>query len=203
LVNGKKPGPVSIRVQQRTVASLPLTRGRWLVFAKAVLAGTGGTTGTHLGVDCRLSLGSRSDLVSAAPTWDHQEGSRVPILLTTAGKLRGSGSALLRCAGEVGGAVKIRDIRMHAIKVGTLTRRGTVTPAGATVGPSATSGTGKPVVISAKQASPKSVNGDGAFHPVAQLPLSAGRWVDRGEGCRVRRRHEHDLRVRNQRGRRW
>ena len=176
LVNGKKPGPVSIPVQQRTVASLALTKGRWLVIAKAVLAGTGGTTGTHLGVDCRLTLGSRSDLVSAAPTRDDQDGSRVPILLTTAGKLRGSGSAVLRCAAEVGGAVKIRDIRMTAIKVGTLTTRSTVTPAGRRVGTSATSGSGKPVVISAKQASPRSIDGDNVFHPVAQVPLSAGRW---------------------------
>ena len=176
LVNGKKAGPVSIAVQQNTVASLALTKGRWLVIAKAVIAGTGGSTGAHLGVDCRLQVGSRSDLISAVPIWDDQEGSRVPVVLTTAGKLKGAGSALLRCAGEVGGAVKIRDIRMMAVKVGTLTTRSTATPAGASVGPSATSGSGKPVVISAKQGSPKAVDGSGTFRPVANLPLPQGRW---------------------------
>ena len=176
LVNGKKAGPVAIPVTQKTVASLPLTKGRWLVFAKAVLAGTGGSAFEHLGVDCRLTVGSRSDLVSAAPAPENADGSRVPMLLTTAGKLRSSGSALLRCAAENGGTVKIRDIRMTAIRVGTLTTRSTVTPAGRRIGPSATSGTGKPIVVSAKQASPRAVNGDAVFHPVAQLPLAAGRW---------------------------
>ena len=33
LVQGKKAGPMTIRKQQRTVASLALTKGRWLVFA--------------------------------------------------------------------------------------------------------------------------------------------------------------------------
>jgi hypothetical protein len=176
LVNGKKAGPVAIPVTQKTVASLPLTKGRWLVIAKAVLAGTGGSNGAHLGVECRLVLGSRSDRVTAAPTGQGLGGSRVPILLTTAGKLKGSGPAQLRCTAEVGAAVKIRDIRLTAIRVGTLTTRRTSVPAVARVGPSATSGSGEPLVISAKQGASASVDGDGTYQPVAALPLAAGRW---------------------------
>ena len=62
LVHGKKAGPVAIRTRQKTVASLALTKGRWLVFAKAIIVGTGGSASSHLGVDCRLKVGKRSDL---------------------------------------------------------------------------------------------------------------------------------------------
>ena len=91
LVNGKKAGPVALNTQQKTVASLALTKGRWLVFAKAIIVGTGGSASSHLGVDCRLKVGKRSDLITAVPMRQNGAGSRVPILLTTAGTLKGSG----------------------------------------------------------------------------------------------------------------
>lgn len=183
LVHGKKTGPVSIPAKQRTVAALPLTKGRWSVIAKGTVVGAGGKSGAHLGVTCQLKLASRKDVITAVPSVKGGAGSRVSILLTTAGKLKGSGSASLRCKGQVAGKAKIRDIRITATKVGKLTTRSTVTPAGR-VGPAATTGSGKPVVVSAKQGSPRAVNGDGEFHPVTQVPLAAGRWwiVAKGVG---------------------
>ena len=173
LVRGKKAGPIKITKQQKTFGSLPLTKGHWLVMSKAVLAGMGGKNGAYLGVDCKLSLGTRSDRISAAPQRQNKDGSRVPVLLTTAGKLKGSGRAKLKCSADVGGAVKIRDIEMTAIKVGKLTTRSTLKPA---VAPSGTSGSGKPVVISAKQSTASAVNGDGSWREVARVPISGGRW---------------------------
>jgi hypothetical protein len=173
LVNGKKAGPVTVRTRQRTVASLALTKGRWLVFAKAIIVGTGGNNSSHLGVDCRLKVGKRSDLVTAVPKNDNGPGSRVPILLTAAGILKRSGNTTVTCVAEVGGATKIRDIRVTAVKVGTLTTRKTVTVAS---GPAATTGSGKPVVISAKQGSPRDIVGNGTYQQAAAVPLSAGLW---------------------------
>jgi hypothetical protein len=176
LVHGKKTGPVLIPGKQRTVGSLPLTKGRWSVIAKGTIVGTGGKSGAHLGVTCQLKLGSRKDVITAVPARQDGAGSRISILLTTAGQLKGSGTASLRCKGQVAGATKIRDIRITATKVGKLTTRSTVTPVGAAIGPAATTGSGKPVLISAKQPSARTVSGDGGYHPVTQLPLAAGRW---------------------------
>jgi hypothetical protein len=169
LVNGKKAGPVTIRTQQRNVASLALTKGRWLVFAKAIIVGSGGSASAHLEVDCRLKVGGRTDLVTAVPVRQNGAGSRVPILLTTAGTLKRSGNTTVSCKAEVGSATKIRDIRVTAIKIGRLTTRTTVSPA-------ATTGSGKPVVVSAKQGSPRDIVGNGNYQTVGSIPLSAGLW---------------------------
>ena len=111
------------------------------------------------------------------PTNDDGAGSRVPILLTTAGILKHSANTIMSCEAEVGGATKIRDIRVTAIKVGTLTTRTTVSPA-------ATTGSGKPVLISAKQASPRTIGGGSGYPVRRQGPAVFGPLVDHRQGRR-------------------
>ena len=62
---------------------------------------------------------------------------------------------------------------MTAVKVGTLTTRQTVSPAAS---PATTTGYGKPVLISAKQGSPRDIVGNGFYQSVGSVPLSAGLW---------------------------
>ena len=135
----------------------------------------------------------RSDLVTAVPDGQNGAGSRVPIVLTAAGILKGSANTTVSCEAEVRGATKIRDIRVTAVKVGTLTTRQTVSPAAS---PAATTGSGKPVLISAKQGSPRDIVGGGTFQSVGSIPLSAGLWwIDRQGRRRRSERVRHRLRL--------
>ena len=169
VVYGSKAGPVKIPVKLKTVASMTLPKGGWFITAKALLVGVGGSPAGHLGVQCRLTLGSRTDSVSATPVWQQRDGSHVPVLLTLAGRLSSPAKARLRCVGEEGGQVVIRSIRMTAMKTGRLTTRQTTSP-------SKTTGSGAPVVVSSSSKAPKAVVGDGAYHQVSKLPVGPGAW---------------------------
>lgn len=172
VITGTRSGPISIPVMRRKMAALRLPAGGWFVTAKAQLRSIGGVGSAHLGVSCRLDLGARSDVVLAAPVRKKVSGSRVPILLTLAGRLSSPGKAILSCVGEVGDTVAIELIRMTGIRAGRLT-----TSSGAG---ESTTGYGKPRIIS--WSSPKGRprwrerEGDGAFHKVVDLSLPAGDW---------------------------
>ena len=169
---GAKTGPMDIPAPLiGTVAVLPLPPGRYFVTATAVLLGRGifpaeddPTAG------CVLQVGSASDEVMAAPTWAGRAGSRVPILLTVAGRLKSPGKARLRCGGETRPEnVGIRDIRIMALKVGRLTTRRNASPA-------RTTGSGSPRVISVSDQGGASIAGDDRYHDASTLALPAGRW---------------------------
>ncbi|MEA2025516.1 MAG: hypothetical protein U9O18_02375 [Chloroflexota bacterium] len=170
---GAKAGPIDIPAKWSTLAGLPLPKGRFFVTATATLVGTGGSFGQYLGVECRLVLGSQVDRVIAAPTWDRKDGSRVPILLTVAGRLKSPAKARLRCDGETKkGDVRIRDIRVTAIRAGRLTLvRGVFPP-----DPSTTFGSGRPRIISARYDSGLTISGDGSYNKAGSIALPAGRW---------------------------
>jgi len=178
VITGSKAGPIDIPSAKvstgKTIAALSLPEGGWFVTAKAVLVGAG-PVGSNHGPGCALIVGSvaRADEVFATPAGDGRDGSRVPILLTTAGRLSSPGKAKLRCVLEVDspGQTRIRDIRITALRAGTLTTWEGVTVA-------KTTGTGSPQVISLRMSSSESVTiaGDGADHHVGRLDLPAGRW---------------------------
>jgi len=174
---GAKTGPINLPAKKTaTVAALPLPAGGYFVTATAVLVGTGGSSGSilHAANDvlstrCRLVLGSAADQIVASPTWEDSAGSRVPILLTVAGRLNSPGKARLRCWGGLEhGDVRIRDVRISAIKAGRLTTRGSSFS-------TKTTGSGSPRIISMKL-SPKIIAGDNSFHEVGQIDVPAGRW---------------------------
>lgn len=169
VVTGVKAGPVSITAQRRTVASLALPAGGWFVTASAHLRARDGTLSDHLGVDCRLGVGGVTDVAHATPTAKDYWGSRVSLSLTAVGRLTSPGSARLSCAGEVDGAVAIRDIRLVAMKAGRLTTR-TTSPGGTT------SGSGKPRIISIRAGTVHDVPLDGSLWSVGSLYLPRGRW---------------------------
>ena len=162
VITGSKFGPLNVPSPKvRTLARLALPKGRWYVTATADLYAT-----ARAGVNCRLKLGKRSDRVSATPGSGADAGFAVAMLLTVAGPLKDASRAALKCVGESPG-VQISDIKISAVRVGRLTTLG--------IGPAATSGSGKPVVISGRRAD-DDVNGDGSYHSVATLPLPSGKW---------------------------
>ena len=166
---GGKAGPVKVPAKLKTVASMALPNGGWLIMAKAQLVGIGGSPAGHLGVQCRLTLGKRSDHISAAPTPLQRDGSYVPVLLTLASRVKNPAKANLRCVGEEGGNVVIRSIRMTAMKTGKLSTR-------VASSPPTTTGSGMPVVLSAKYKGATPVLGDSTYRTVGKLGVGRGAW---------------------------
>lgn len=185
IIHGAKVGPVAIPATRRNVARLALPQGGWQVIVKAQLVSSG--TESHHGVQCRLKVGKRMDNANASPGRKGTWRSRMPMLLSIAGRLSSPGNAVVSCVGEVGGAVTIRDIRMTAIKAGRLfTLNGTAKE----------TGKGTPYIISKKGPATVSLWGDGSPKDVDWLGLPAGRWwiiakavyqggVNRAYSCRL------------------
>lgn len=167
IIHGAKVGPVAIPATRRNVAQLALPKGGWQVIVKAQLVSR--ATESHHGVQCRLKVGKRTDDSDASPGRKGTWRSRMPMLLSIAGRLETSGKAIVSCAGEVGGAVAIRDIRMTAIKAGTLTT--------SAYSPTKTTGSGSPQVVSQKGPALVSPWGSGSPQDVAWLGMpDKGRW---------------------------
>ncbi len=160
---------MKIPAKLKTVASMALPNGGWLIMAKAQLVGIGGSPAGHLGVQCRLTLGKRSDHISAAPTPLQRDGSYIPVLLTLASRVKNPAKANLRCVGEEGGNVVIRSIRMTAMKTGKLSTR-------VASSPPTTTGSGMPVVLSAKYKGATPVLGDSTYRTVGKLGVGRGAW---------------------------
>jgi|GEM_PF-3418218 len=169
---GAKAGPVSIPAKKwRTVAALPLPKGRYSVTATATLMGRS-SPDYYQRVTCRLVLGDWRDLVKAVPARE-DGGSRVPIMLSVAGRLPSPAKARLRCYGAGAQShVAIRDIRMTAIKVGRLTLQDGV-GSGAK---RRTLGSASPRAISAKSIVGAFVHGTDTYQTVGSLDLPKGRW---------------------------
>ncbi len=167
VISGGKAGELRIpSPKAKSLARLALPKGNWFVTAKAQLSEVAGSN-DHFGVNCNLRVGSRSDRISAVPGRASEGGNEVPILLTVAGRLGSAGKARLSCVGEHPG-VRISHIRINAMRVGRLTTQG-IRPA------AKTTGSGKPRVFSGTRAFDE-INGNGAFHSVATLPLPKGAW---------------------------
>ncbi|MEA2026133.1 MAG: hypothetical protein U9O18_05535 [Chloroflexota bacterium] len=171
---GAKTGPIDISATKwRQVAALPLPKGRFFVTATATLLGRGGTPNIRQQVACRLVLGSVKDFIHASPARVDYGGSRVPILLTVAGRLKSPGKARLRCYGaDKRDDVAIRDIRITAVRAGRLTLQDGME----LVAKRTTFGSGTPRIISARSVVGSWVTGSGSYQSVGSLALPKGRW---------------------------
>ena len=171
---GAKAGPVDIPGERwRSLAALPLPKGRYFVTATATLMGRGGALSFRQQVACRLVLGSERDFIHASPTRVNYGGSRVSILLTVAGRLKSPGKARLRCYGaDKRDDVAIRDIRITAVKAGMLTLQDGME----LVAKRTTFGSGSPRIISARSVVGNWVTGNGTYQTVGSLDLPKGRW---------------------------
>ena len=166
-------GPVAIPGKTwGLVAALPLPKGRFHVSATATLIGRADSPNIRQQVACRLILGSRKDQILASPSRSDRGGSRMSLLLTVSGRLKSPASARVRCyGGDRRDDVRIRDIRISAVKAGRLTLQD-----GLNLGAKRTNiGSGSPRIISASGAG-IFVPGDSAYHEVGSLALPAGRW---------------------------
>jgi len=169
---GAKAGPVGVAAKWRTVAALPLPKGRYFVSATATLMGGSGSSSIRQQVACKLVLGSEKDIIVASPARVDLGGSRVPMLLTVAGRLPSSAKARLRCYRASGQNVSVRDIRMTAVRAGKLTLQDGME----LLAKRTTFGSGSPRIISVKSAVGNWVTGSGTYQSVGALDLPKGRW---------------------------
>jgi len=96
-----------------TLGALHLGRGAWTIFAKAEISGV--TDQMH----CRLAAGSDSDVsstnIDASSDYDEQVALNATHVFASAGR------AVFACSGS-GASEAVFNIKMTAIKAGTLTR---------------------------------------------------------------------------------
>ena len=169
-----RDGPVSIHGGGTfgTVLSLNVPKGRWLVSARAGVTSASSPDRT---ATCRLEAGSDRDTVQARNGDLGFTGGSTVLSLIVAHEFGSAGHARLRCTSNgATGADHVSDLRVSALKVGTLTR--------IVIGRSAsTSGSGSPRVVSAARDASRTVPGDDIYHAIASIPVPSGSWVVLGK----------------------
>ena len=175
VVAGYKDGPVTLvsGTTPAQVASLHLTAGRWLVWAKLYVVNT--TTHSGANVICTLkgpgstATSHRMD-VTAAGDQDGVVHNQPNALATGAVVPSGGGNVILRCsANGAGSQVKAQHIKIMAMRVA---RQTTVNLAN---GNTSSVGTGTPAVIIGSRPGPISLPGY-TDTLIADLSLPAGNW---------------------------
>ena len=174
VISGWKNGPVAISsVAPTTVATLPLPKGRWIIWSKLFISSE--IAATNGQVDCAL-YGSQS--YGRADVWVSGTAatppSIEPLALSVGAKFgKTGGNVQLQCLATNfsanPGQYSASWIKIMALRVGTMIQMDL--DRGVTV----TSGSGKPVAVIASRGGPISLPGTKS-KSLEKLWLSAGSW---------------------------
>lgn len=169
-----RDGPASIHGSGafRTLASLKVPAGRWLVTSTLAISNA---TNTGATTTCKLVMGADLDTAIARNGELATFGGSAPLVLINAHSFSSVGTAALQCTSTgATGAQKASSIRLTATKIGKLTRR--------TIGGSSvTTGSGSPRVFLAQRDTSQNIPGDASFHTLGSLSVPAGFWLFSGK----------------------
>jgi len=176
VVQLRRPGATQVAITDatETVASLDLGIGAWWITANLAL--TVGENGSYIyPVDwrCRLGLGGVVDRAGGA--WESFviSDNRTTATMELAARITTAGAVRLRCgASEDWPWMSIRDLRVTAVPVGTLTLGD-----GSEDETWSSTGSGKPRVIHAHLAESVPIVGGAPLVLIARVPLSSGTWL--------------------------
>jgi hypothetical protein len=118
-IQGAKAGPVVLAGTSgfQTVASLPLPAGKYVLSANLDVQLSGNVDFLPQSIDCRLVVGSDSDLATAS--FNNPNTSTI-VALSTAHSFTSAGNAVVACDTAGLNNFSARRIRITAIRVGTL-----------------------------------------------------------------------------------